>query len=67
MDEMDVRTIGYCAECDSEITDDIEDVYVDDEGHTFCSSECAMIYYGLHKLEFQRRIVCRLLMQDMNL
>lgn len=52
MDEMDVRTIGYCAECDSEITDDMEDIYVDDEGHTFCSSECAMIYYGLHKLEF---------------
>lgn len=48
----ETRVIGYCAECGSEITDDMEDIYVDEDGHYFDSSECAMIYCGLHKLEF---------------
>ena len=49
MDE--VRLIGYCAECGNDITDDMEDIYVDEDGNYFCSDECGMIYHGLHKLE----------------
>ncbi len=50
MDE-ERRLIGYCAECGSSITDDIEDYYCDEDGNYFDSSECAMVYYGIHKLE----------------
>lgn len=50
MDEMDVRTIGYCAECDSEITDDMEDVYVDENGNYFCSVDCVLEYYKIAKV-----------------
>lgn len=50
MDE-EVRVIAYCAECGEEITDDIEDVYIDEEGNYFDELECAMIYHGIQKLE----------------
>jgi hypothetical protein len=48
----DIRTLGYCSECGETITDDMEDVYVDEEGRHFCCTECAMVYCGLTKLEF---------------
>ena len=51
MFDTEVRTIGYCAECTNEITDDMEDIHVDEDGNYFCSAECGMIYHGLHKLE----------------
>ena len=47
----EVRLIGYCAECGEDITDDMEDISIDEDGHYFCSCECAQIYHGLHKLE----------------
>lgn len=52
MDENEVRVIGYCAECENDITDDMETIYVDEDGNYFDSQECAMIYHGIHKLEF---------------
>lgn len=51
MDE-NIRTIGYCAECGEIITDDMKDVYVNDDGQYFCCAECVNNYYGLCKLEF---------------
>ena len=48
----DIRVIGYCSECGETITDDMEDVYVNEEGRHFCCTECAMTYNGLTKLEF---------------
>lgn len=51
MDEHDVRILGYCEECGSKITDDIEECYCDEDGQYFCSIECLMDYYGIHKLE----------------
>lgn len=50
MDE-EIKVIGYCAECTSDITNDIEECYCDEDGNFFDSVECAMIYYGIHKLE----------------
>jgi hypothetical protein len=50
MDE-EVKIIAYCAECNSEITDDIEEYYRDEDGHFFDSAECAMTYYGIHLME----------------
>lgn len=50
MDE-EVRVIGVCAECNSEITDDIEEYYCDEDGNFFDSAECAMVYHGIHLLE----------------
>ena len=49
-DNDNVRMIGYCAECGANITDDA-DYYCDEEGYLFCSCECAMEHYGIHKLE----------------
>lgn len=52
MDEIyEVRTLGHCAECNNEITDDAENYYCDEDGNFFCSDECAMIYHGIHRLE----------------
>ena len=50
MQNEEVRVIGICAECTNKITDDMEDIYVDEDGNYFDSAECAMIYHGLHKL-----------------
>ena len=50
--EVEVRTIGYCAECGSIITDEIDDIYVDDDGNYFDCIDCAMQYHRLSKLEF---------------
>lgn len=50
MDE-DVRIIGVCAECGSEIPDNIEEYYCDEDGNYFDDVECCMAYYGIHKLE----------------
>ena len=47
-----VRELGYCSECGETIFDDMEDVYVNEDGRYFCCTECAMAYYGLTKLEF---------------
>ena len=52
MNDIEVRIIGYCAECGEDITDDIEDIYTDEDGNYFDTVECAMIHHGLHKLEF---------------
>lgn len=51
MGEDEVRVLGYCAECKNEITDDVEDYYCDEDGNYFCCAECAMIHYGIHRLE----------------
>lgn len=50
MDE-EMVIIGYCAECGSEIPDNIEEYYCDEDGNYFDSSECAMVYHGIHLLE----------------
>lgn len=50
MDE-EIRVIGVCAECESEITDDIGECYCDEDGNFFDSVECVLIHSGIHKLE----------------
>ena len=47
----DVIVLGLCAECGSEITNDIEEYCCDEEGNFFDSVECAMAYHGIHLLE----------------
>jgi glutamine amidotransferase-like uncharacterized protein len=47
----EIRLMAYCAECNASITDDIEDYYCDEDGNYFDCIECAMAYYGIHKLE----------------
>ena len=51
MDEKEVRSLGVCAECGNEITDDVEDCFCDEDGNYFCSAECGMIFWGIHRLE----------------
>ena len=50
MDE-DVRVFGYCMECGSKITDNVEEYYCDDEGNLLCSHECLLEHFGLYKVE----------------
>lgn len=47
----EVRTLAYCAECNSKITDEADNYYCDEDGNFFCDEECAMTYYGIHRLE----------------
>lgn len=47
-----VRELGYCNECGDTIFDDMEDIYVNEDGRYFCCIECATSYYGLTKVEF---------------
>lgn len=49
MDEK--RIFGRCECCDSEVTDSDEEYYVDSEGRVFCCIECALVTYGIEKVE----------------
>ena len=50
-EEKEVRVLAYCAECNEEITDDVEEYYCDEDGNFYCSIECACIAHGIHRLE----------------
>lgn len=50
MDE-EVRVIGYCVECNSEITDDIGEYYCDGDGNLLCSRECLLEHFGVTQME----------------
>ena len=47
----EIRNLGYCAECGSKITDEMDEYFYDDEGNFFCNCDCAMEYSGIHRLE----------------
>ena len=49
MDE--VRNIGRCIECDDEITDELEEYYITEDGECFCCIECLLEHYGITKIE----------------
>lgn len=51
MNNNEVRTFGYCAECESEITDETETYYCNDEGERFCCIECLLAHYNIDKIE----------------
>jgi hypothetical protein len=50
-EDNEVRVLAYCAECENEIHDDVEEYYCDEDGNFFCDIECACIYHGIHRLE----------------
>ena len=50
-EEKEVRVLAYCAECNEEITDNVEEYYCDDDGNFFDTIECACIAHGIHRLE----------------
>lgn len=50
MDE-EIRVIGYCAECESKITDDVNEYYCDPDGHFFCSHDCVLEYFNVVQME----------------
>jgi hypothetical protein len=45
------RIIGYCIECDSPITDDMDAYYCDNEGNLLCSHECILEYFCITQME----------------
>lgn len=49
MDE--VRVFGHCEWCGDEVTDEIKEYYVNDDGEMFCSIECVCEHYGLTIIE----------------
>ena len=51
-DELDnVRQIARCSECNEDIFDDSQDVYIDADGNYFCCLECALNFYGIRQSE----------------
>jgi hypothetical protein len=52
METMDeIRVFGRCEYCGEEVTDELEEYYVNDYGEVFCSVECICQHYGVTKLE----------------
>ena len=49
MDE--VRFFGYCENCGEEVTDEIDEYYIDDNGNVFCCIECVCETYDITKVE----------------
>lgn len=47
----DERIFGYCECCGNTITSEDEEYYVDSEGRTFCSVECALNTHSVVKVE----------------
>ena len=47
----DMRIFGICECCGNEVTDNDEEYYVSDDGHVFCSVECALAHCGVTKVE----------------
>lgn len=51
MHDNEVRAFGYCEECGNIITDENDEYYCNEDGNYFCSCECVMEHYHIHKLE----------------
>lgn len=51
MDREDVRILGYCEECGVEITDELDEIFVDSDGNYFDSIDCLLEYLGVTRLE----------------
>jgi hypothetical protein len=51
MNDNEIRTFGYCANCGDKVTDEGEEYYVNDDGEVFCSIECVLEHYGVEKIE----------------
>lgn len=49
MDE--IRTFGYCKNCEDKVTDEGEEYFVTDDGEVFCCLECMMEHYGVTRIE----------------
>ena len=47
----DMRIFGICEYCDNEVTDKEKEYYVSDDGHVFCSIECALAHFGVTRVE----------------
>lgn len=47
----DIRVFGYCENCGEEVTGELDEYYVSDDGTVFCSCECVMEYFGVTKVE----------------
>ena len=47
----EVRTFGYCVECGSAITDEIEEYYCDEEGNLLCSHDCILEHFCVNVME----------------
>ncbi len=45
------RVFGYCSNCGSKITDDIEEYYCDEEGNLLCSHDCVLEYFCVNVME----------------
>lgn len=50
MDE-EVRVFGYCVNCGSKITDEIDEYYSDGAGNLFDCVDCILQHYELYRME----------------
>lgn len=49
-DEERAEPIAQCEECGQLIYDDSSEMYMDADNNYFCSLDCALNYYGIHRL-----------------
>lgn len=47
----EVRILGYCEECDSIITENDNEAFVDEEGNYYCCIDCVLEHYAITRLE----------------
>ena len=47
----EVRILGYCVECGSEITTADNEAFVDEEGNYYCCTDCILEHYTVTRLE----------------
>ena len=45
------QPIARCDECGELIYDDSYEIYMDCKGNYFCSLDCSLAHYGIHKAE----------------
>lgn len=50
--EEKAQPIARCVECGELIYDDSDEIYMDCDGNYFCSLDCSLNFYGIHKAEY---------------
>lgn len=51
MDEREVRYFGHCENCEDDVTDELGEYYINDDGEIFCCIECVLEHFEITKVE----------------
>jgi ribosomal protein L24E len=51
MEDNEVRSFGYCKNCEEKVTDNCGEYYVNEDGEIFCCIECVLEHNCIEKIE----------------